>query len=504
MTTQDSATIQDGSRGLWRLAGSDLFVLADPTGEVVALHAMTERFTLRAATACLRHSLAGGERRDWWFDHGHLYEVFLQPVYFGQPSAGVLLGVLAVGYRVAGPVAKEVSQIASSQVAFRYNNTLVITTLAPNQRAQFQSQLNRLPDDTRRNFVDLQLGNERYVVASVKLTPDGDHRVSLVVLKSYDRATLFVHRLDHWLWGIGLLAVLAGVALAFAISYTVTRPLDDLISGVRALENGNFSYPMLPTGRDEVGELTGAFQRMRDSLRATQNELLHAERLATIGRMASAISHDLRHPLAAILAYAEFLSEANLPDAQRRDFYGEIRSAVNRMSDLTDSLLELSKARQKTRRRYCSVEDSVRRVIQSVQARPAFRRVGISVWHQGRCEGWFDPVKLERVFNNLLLNACEAVLPESGLIEVRIAQSAHGIEVRIADNGRGIPETVLHTIFQPFVSFGKENGTGLGLAIAQKMVEDQGGVIAVEQTGPGGTTFKLTLPLASAPPEVNT
>lgn len=501
MTSGDAVTIQDASSEQWRLAGSDLFVLADREGKVVALHSVTHGFSIPAAAACLRRSLAHGEVRDWWFEKGDLYEVFLEPVYFGTPSEGVLLGELAVGYRVAGPVAGEISQIASSEVAFRYGKNVVVTTLAPSQRTQFQSQLGRVPDDTHGRPIDLQLGSERYVAASVKLTPGGDRRLSLVVLKSYDRATVFVHHLDQWLWGIGLLAVLAGVGLAFAISHTVTRPLDNLVLGVRALEKGNFSYPLLPSGWDEVGELTGAFRRMRDSLQTTQHELLHAERLATIGRMASAISHDLRHPLAAILGYAEFLSEDNLSEAQRRDFYDEIRQAVNRMSDLTGSLLELSRARQKMHWRYCSVEDSVRRVIQSVQARPEFRRIGISVWHEGRCEGWFDPVKLERVLHNLLLNACEAVSTESGLIEVRIGQSPQGIEVRVADNGPGIPEPVLHTMFQPFVSYGKDNGTGLGLAIAQKMVEDQGGLIQVEQTGPGGTTFRLTFPEVSSPPE---
>jgi signal transduction histidine kinase len=503
MTTQDPATIQDASRGLWRLAGSDLFVLAERAGKVVALHARPPGFTISTATVCLRRSLDQGERRDWWFDAGDLYEVFLEPVYFGRPSEGVLLGELAVGYRVAGTVAREVSQIAASHVAFRYGNEVVVTTLAPDLRTEFQSQLARVPDDTHDRPVGLQLGDERYVVASVRLAPDGDHRVSLVVLKSYDQAAQFVRRLDRWLWGIGLLAILAGVGLAFAISHTITRPLDDLISGVRALEKGNFSYPLLPAGRDEVGELTGAFQRTRDILQTTQSELLHAERLATIGRMASAISHDLRHPLAAILAYAEFLSERNLPEARRREFYDEIRQAVNRMSDLTGSLLELSKTRQKMQWRYCSVEDSVRRVIQSVQAQPEFRQIGISVWHEGRCEIWFDPLKLERVLHNLLLNACEAVSPKSGLIEVRISQSPQGTEVRIADNGPGIPEPILHTIFQPFVSYGKENGTGLGLAVAQKMAQDQGGMIAVERTGPGGTTFRLSFPAVATRPEVN-
>lgn len=504
MTTQDAATIQDGSRRLWRLAGSDLFVLADRAGEVVAVHTRTRGFTIPAATACIRHSLSQSMTRDWWFDNGKLYEVVLRPIFFGSESEGVVLGELALGYRVAAPVAREISQVASGQVAFRYGKDVVVATLASSQRAELQSQTERLPEDTRHHVVDLRLGNERYVVASVRLSPSGDHGVSLAVLKSYDQATAFVHRLDQWLWGIGLLAVLAGVGLAFAISHTVTRPLDNLISGVRALEQGNFNYPLLPTGKDEVGELTGAFQRMRDSLQTSQDELLRAERLATIGRMASAISHDLRHPLAAILAYAEFLSERNLSQVQRREFYDEIRQAVNRMSDLTGSLLELSKAREKTQLRYCSVEDSVRRVIQSVQAQPEFRRIGISVWHDGPCQGWFDPVKLERVLHNLLLNACEAVSSDSGLIEVRIGQSRDATEVRIADNGPGIPEPILQTIFHPFVSYGKQNGTGLGLAIAQKMVQDHGGAIAVERTGPGGTTFKIVFPLIASPPEVTT
>jgi signal transduction histidine kinase len=206
--------------------------------------------------------------------------------------------------------------------------------------------------------------------------------------------------------------------------------------------------------------------------------------------------------LTAILAYAEFLSEGNLSESQRKDFFGEVRQAVNHMSDLIGSLLEFSKARQNMHPVHCSVEDSVRHAIQSVQAHPEFRRIGISVWHEGQCEGWFDPLKLERVFHNLLLNACEAVSPEFGLIEVRIRQLPEVIEVRIGDNGPGIPEPVLKAIFQPFVSHGKENGTGLGLAVVKKMIQDHGGSICVEETGRKGTTFKLTLP-PGLPPKVN-
>lgn len=504
MTTQDLATIQDGSAELWHLAGSDLFVLADRSGKLVAVHTSTTGFTPEDAQKSLRHSLANGETRDWWFGKDHLYEVFLQPIYFGRPSEGVLLGVLGVGYEVGAGIAEEVSQVASSLVAFRCGKNLVVTTLADGQQAQLLAELDRMPESMDHKVFDIKLGKERFVGASVKLPPDGSHDVRLTVLKSYDEATVFLHSLNRWLLGIGLLAAFIGVGLAFLISHTVTRPLDNLVSGVRALEKGDFNYPLLATRGDEVGELTGAFHRMRHSLQTTQNELLHAERLATMGRMASAISHDLRHPLTAILAYAEFLSEGSLAESQRKDFFEEIRQAVNRMSDLISSLLEFSKARQNTRPLYFNMEESVRRAIRAVQARPEFRQVGFSVWQEGRCEGWFDRTKLDRVFHNLLLNACEAVSPESGLIEVRIRQLPEGIEVRIADNGPGIPEPILGRIFQPFVSYGKENGTGLGLAVVQKMVQDHGGGICVEHTGRDGTIFKLTFPPASSPPLVTT
>lgn len=503
MTTQDSATIQDGSVDLWKLAESKLFVLANRSGKLVALHAASPGFSAADAQAALSRSLRAGESRDWWFGNGRLYDVLLQPIYFGRPSDGLLLGVLGVGYQVGTNVAQEISQVASSQVVFRYGRNLVATALPLGQEAQLKSQLDRLPGPSR-GPIEIKLGGERFVATSVNLPPAGVFPVSLTVLKSYDRATQFLHALNRWLFAIGLMAILAGIGLAMLISHTLAPPLENLVSGLRALEKGDFDYPLLRTTGDELGEITVAFSRMRHNLRTTQNELLHAERLATMGRMASAISHDLRHPLTAILAYAEFLSEANLPESQRKDFYEEIRQAVNRMSDLIGSLLELSKARQINRPLFCSIEATVRRAIQAVQARPEFRTIGISVWHEEeQCQGWFDPIKLERVFHNLLLNACEAVSQQSGLIEVRIRRSQDGFEVRIADNGPGIPESVLGTIFQPFVSYGKENGTGLGLAVVQKMVEDHGGAVSVERTGSAGTVFRLTLP-SGVPPDVAT
>ena len=104
---------------------------------------------------------------------------------------------------------------------------------------------------------------------------------------------------------------------------------------------------------------------------------------------------------------------------------------------------------------------------------------------------------MERVFCNLLLNACQAVQPDSGKIEVTIRELPQGVEVTIRDNGTGIPEQWRDRIFEPFVSHGKENGTGLGLTIAHKILEEHGGTITLLDSSPGNTTFQLNIPLTS-------
>ncbi len=494
MTTRHAATIQDASTDFWRQIGSDLFVLADRTGKLMALHTATSSLTRSEAQEILSRSLRSDEPRDWWFGSGHLCEVFIQPIYFGSPSDNTLLGILAVGYEIDDRVAENVGRIASCQVAFRYGRAQVVSTLSPAQQVELARQSELRPAGATLGAEDISLGEEKFLAASIELGPGSTPTVSLSVLKSYDQATAFLQSLNRWLLGLGLAAVLAGSVLVFLISDTFTRPLANLVAGVHALEKGDFNYPLEARGKDEVSELTGAFDRMRRALQKTQQELLHAERLATIGRMASTISHDLRHPLTAILAYAEFLSDGSLDERQRQDFYQEIRQAVNQMTDQLEAVLEFSKARVAYRPVYGNVEETIQRAIQTVRSRSEFRRINITSSHEGGSEGWFDPNKLQRVFHNLLLNACEAVSPDSGKIEVKTRQTPEGLEIRVADNGPGIPEHVRDTVFQPFVSYGKEHGIGLGLTVVRKIIEEHRGQVRVESTGREGTVFKIDLP----------
>ena len=318
------------------------------------------------------------------------------------------------------------------------------------------------------------------------------------MLKSFDQATAFLRSLNEVLLALGLTAVLIGSLLVFLISHTFTRPLDTLVAGVRALERGDYAYPLEVRGGDEVAEVTATFDRMRTNLERTQRELLDAERLATIGRMASSISHDLRHSLSAVVANAEFLCEGQLTLPQREELYAEIRVAVNQMTDLIESLLEFSRTRESLRPSYGDVRSVVDRAVQDVRAHPEFQRIQIRIASEGSTEGWVDFKKLERALLNLLLNACEAVSNESGKIDVGVRGTGEEVEIRVTDNGPGIAEAVRERLFEPFVSHGKENGTGMGLTVVQKILQDHGGDVVVEQTSPSGTTFRVHIPLNPA------
>jgi signal transduction histidine kinase len=490
MTTNHEPTIQDGSKSLALLGGSDLFALANGTGKIVALHTATPGFTKEMAQSSLDLTLRRQER--WWFGAKHLYEVFLQPIYFGPASFNRVLGFLVIGREIDQHVAEQIGRVASSRVVFYYGDDIVTSTLTPVNQVELLNQ--KLPVSAQSDAVPLELGTERFLATTLDLSPAGNTNVRLTVLKSYDQATAFLQKLNRLLLALGLLALVVGSALVFFISHTFTQPLSNLLAGVSALEHGDFKYALGATGGDEVAELTRAFDRMRESLSKTQQNLLESERLATIGRMASSISHDLRHSLAAIVANAEFLCEADLTGGQKEELYEEVRSAVVRMTELIDSLLEFSRTRASLRPVYGSLQHTIASAIENVKSNPQFREIRITARQNGNVEGWFDHRKLERVFSNLLLNACESVDPHTGRINVVMNEIGNGIEIRFADTGHGIPDEVRTTLFDPFVSLGKENGTGLGLTVVQKIVQDHGGEVTIEKTSHEGTIFRVVVP----------
>ncbi len=245
MTTSHEKTIQDASLDLWRLAGSDLFVLANPAGDVVGLHNRGSSLDRSVTARLLADSLADNVRAHWWFGGGRLYEVSIQPIYFGNPADGRLLGYLGLGLEINEQQARDLSRLTESEVVFCQADVPVRSTLSSSQLAELVPLLPSLVDAGSPVFISL--GGERFQATSVELGVGSGKPVRLVILKSLESAYAFLHQLDRLVLGLGLVGVVAGTLLALVVSRTITRPLDELVTGIRALGRGEYDYHCRPT-----------------------------------------------------------------------------------------------------------------------------------------------------------------------------------------------------------------------------------------------------------------
>ena len=232
------------------------------------------------------------------------------------------------------------------------------------------------------------------------------------------------------------------------------------------------------------------------SLRCVQRNIPIPEPQSDVSRMVALICQDLRLPLTAILANAEFLTQSDISETERNEFYQEIRWSIDRMNELVTSLLESSKGGDTLRPTARNIVETIERAVRMTSVRQEFRHISIKHHHQGLAMGWFDSNRLERVVANLVLNACEAVSPDSGRIVITTTGNQACLQIDVWDNGPGVPPAIQDSVFQPFVSYGKAEGSGLGLAIAKKIVEDHGGVMYLDGSRETGTLFRITIPFA--------
>lgn len=496
MSTEHAPTIQDGSETFWKLAGSDLFVLAKPGTTVVALHMTRPGWSTATAERDLKRSIDMGEDASWWYDDGRLYWVFLHEITSGAGSTTQQLGFLAVGYQIDSAVAQQLAIAASNQIALTTGDTVIASTLPGRDESELQRQIRSGNFSVETQSGEIALETDHYTFSSVLLHGSSPSPVHCFVMMPLVPVNTFTKRLNNSIYLIAGLTVLFGGLLIGFVARTITRPLDNLVAGVKALASGDFAYSITPRGSTELVELSTSFARMRGQLLALQQQRIETERISALARAASSISHDLRHYLAAVVANAEFLYEADVLKLNKDEIYEEIKTASNQMTDLIDSLRELSYQRRAVTLARTRIDQVIRRAIEAIHAKPEFRNARIVLRAHEDLEGMFDSRKLERVFFNLILNACEAVPDTNGSVIVDAIKQEKALEIRIHDNGPGIPPSIHETLFDPFVSCGKPNGTGLGLAIVSKIVQDHGGAVSIEKTSDRGTTILVRLPLS--------
>ena len=302
-------------------------------------------------------------------------------------------------------------------------------------------------------------------------------------------------------WAVILLsglAILVAVALTFAAGWAL-RPVTRLTEAVKEVSAGGEVRRVVVETSDEVGVLAAEFNRMVESLEQRDRALRHSERLATVGRMAAQVAHEVRNPLMSIGLNAELLEE-ELGDlrgpeaAEARALLRGIGAEVERLTGVTEGYLTLARLPEP------ELEPTdVNQVLVDLLAFSGEELTRKSVRVERELAGGLPEVpadgnQLRQAFANLMRNAADA-MEGGGVLTVRTAAVDGGVEVVFTDSGHGIAADQAERIFEPLWST-KPDGTGLGLAIARQIVEVHGGTIRCESEEGVGTTFATRLPAA--------
>jgi two-component system NtrC family sensor kinase len=327
-----------------------------------------------------------------------------------------------------------------------------------------------------------------------------------------------------------ILAVLIIAVLSWVFVWRVVgRPIRFLKDGTERLSQGDLGYQLDVRSNNEVGDLAHSFNGMSLQLRSANEEIvswartledrveekthelkrahdhvLHVEKMASVGKMAAVVAHEINNPLSGILTYAKLLRkwlDRRETETEKREEALQcldlIASESRRCGDLVKNLLTFSRTAPIN--------------LQPTELNPVIERSVLLVRHQFEMNGvqlqlnlaanlpivQCDPAQIEQVLLALVMNAIDA-MPRGGnlWISTRLNDKADEVQIRVRDDGSGIPPDILPQIFEPFLTTKEAgHGVGLGLAISHSIVERHGGHIEVESQYGKGTEFLIHLPL---------
>lgn len=227
-----------------------------------------------------------------------------------------------------------------------------------------------------------------------------------------------------------------------------------------------------------MDQLVGALNRMAEQIR-------RGEQLAVMGRMAAAMAHEIKNPLAAMKMNVQMLREG----ASDREPYDLLLREIERLELAAG---ELGGRPERPVKRRVPLPEVVDEVLELLKPQLAHLRIAVDRRVEGRTEAEVDVARFKRAIMNLVLNGAQA-MPSGGPLVVAVGRSGNGAaRLSVTDAGSGIPEEIRDRIFEPFVTT-KQDGVGLGLALTKEIVEEHGGRISFESS-PRGTTFTVEIP----------
>ena len=390
-----------------------------------------------------------------------LHQVVITPVYVESGRGPALISVLVAGFPVDQASAEALkSSTGGTDVLITAGGRTVASTLSPGSDARYSELKTPLKD-----VAGVDIGELHFIRPFTGAV--ADLRVQIAAI-----------------WAA---AILFALFATFIAARRLLGPIRSLDAAAREVARGNYDYRVALDGQDEMGRLGRAFNAMCESIRNNREELIRQERVNTLGRIATAVVHDLRNPLAAIYSGAELLVDGSLPASHTERLASNIYRSSRQVLSLLDDLMGLGRG-SKPPLETCRLAEIVDDAWNSV----AVDHVTFSVGGDTTVEAPVARARLERVFTNLFANSIQAMASGGG-IHVDVRREGDQAVVMVRDTGPGVPVQIRDSLFQPFTTAGKSNGLGLGLTLSRQTVAEHGGALTLEQSD-RGACFRVTLP----------
>ncbi len=312
---------------------------------------------------------------------------------------------------------------------------------------------------------------------------------------------------------------------AYFLSRTVVKPIHKLLGITEEFEEGEPFPQFLDSSRNEIGQLFRSLNKMlkrleenkqelkshivsleeaNQELMKAQKEIIKSEKLASMGRLATGVAHEIGNPIGIVLGYLELLNKGGLNEEEKQDFLNRIESEIRRISGIIRQLLDFS-GPSSGERAQTSLHGLVTETINILRPQPMMASINLNTDLKAeRDEVLADSDQLKQVFLNIIMNAADAMgdamvsneesRPKT--LTVRSSNVNDSIELCFKDEGFGISEQDLVHIFDPFFTTKEPGkGTGLGLSVCYRIIEGLGGTIRAESTVGKGTTIIIDIPL---------
>jgi signal transduction histidine kinase len=502
MTTKDPDTVGPVAAEYQRQIGSDLFVVTDPAGHVLAQAGRLGMSDTPDAREAVLGATKGHSVVSLWPHPGGVIQVVSVPSTINNE----LVGTLSVGFSLDEQTARQFKALTNSEVAFVVAGTVQASTLP---KAAFGTLASLAGTQGVRR---VQIGDSDYVAISrtLALTPTGESATvatkdfpTAIILRSRTDRLRFLSAVHREILITTILAILAATIVSYGIARTVTRPLGTITATMREMATtGDLTRRIkLQAGArwgDEDAQLLAAtFNTMTDSIARFQREAGQRERLSSLGRLSTVVAHEIRNPLMIIKTALRSLRDPNVGPDTLRTAVADIDEEIARLNRIVSEVLDFArpiKFDMATADLNALCDDAVKAV--SVDTSMAVTRDLDRALEPVST----DPERLRLALVNILMNARHAVMarpdpPPADPIRLKTLRlGSDRVAIEIRDRGIGIAAEDLPRVFDPYFTT-RRTGTGLGLAISRHIIEGLGGSIAVASRKGEGTDVRIELPV---------